>query len=139
MDSIGCFSALSDWGNVAYRWIEAGWGDGGFRQFILKCDDYYLTSKFGQNRREYDPEGTLKAVLQRLDVAPKRHAFIAKEHALLARYNDLYSEYDFWQWAQDTSLDLSDGFTCQRYERDVTSFIAKVMPRLRERLKADVG
>jgi hypothetical protein len=109
MDSTGCFSAMSDWGNVAHRWPNKGWGDDDFRKFLLKCDDYYLTSKFGQNRREYDGEGALKSIQEYLNRMEQekglKPAVIARERDLLKEHNELYEQHDLWAWQQDTKLD----------------------------------
>lgn len=142
MDSIGCFSALSDWGNVAYRWPAQGWGPGDFRQFILRCGDDYLTDKFGYGRREYDPEGTLKAVRTHVEEMMNAGTWgIAEaedEHRALREHNDLENREDFALWLQDTEIPEPYFLSCQRTHRDVTLFVEKVMPRLRAKLKADL-
>lgn len=137
IDSIGCFTALSDWGNVAYRWPENGWGDFDFRKFLLRCDDSYLTGKFGQNRREYDPEGTLAAVKERIETLTDEDRGL-EEKRLLERHSDLYTEYDFHEWYNETTLEDAGEFHSRRIDRDVTNFVKHVMPRLRELLRQDL-
>lgn len=143
MDSTGCFAALSDWGSCSYRWSQAGWGPGDFRKFLLSCDDGYLASKFGQGRREYDPEGTVRSVKERLEELERGGDLsvedLAEERELLRRFDDLDNEMNYMQWRQETKIDVSDGFSMQRYERDVTSFIKRVMPRLRQKLKDELA
>lgn len=143
MDSIGCFSALSDWGNVSYRWPQQGWGPGDFRKFILGCDNYYLTEKFGQGRREYDPEGTKKSVLQHIEQMMNDGVWsiaeVEDEHALLREHSDLDSPEDFSKWLQETEIPEPYFLSCQRYVRDVTGFVEKVMPRLRKKLEEELS
>lgn len=142
MDSIGCFTALSDWGNVAYRWPQGGWGVKDFRKFVLDCGDDYLTDKFGYGRREYDPETTLKTVKAHLDDLLERRVMgvseVEEEHEALRNHSDLDTREDFALWLQDTKILEPYFLSCQRINRDVTQFVAKVMPRLREKLKEEL-
>lgn len=142
MDSIGCFTALSDWGNVAYRWPDHGWGEGDFRKFLLRCDDSYLTGKFGQGRREYDPEGTVKNIERYLEEQMNEGRMdigqVEEERQRVRDHSDLHTQHDLFQWVQDSELDVRYEVSCERYERDVTSFVKHVMPRLRELLKQDL-
>lgn len=142
LDEIGCFSALSDWGNANYRWPDHGWGEGDFRKFLLDCDDYYLTGKLGQGRKEYDPEGTLESVKGAIIQARRSGEFtkeVAREEwERLDLYDQLDREFDFSQWYGHTKLFEAGECHCQRYVREVTSFIEHVMPRLREVLKAEL-
>lgn len=142
MDSIGCFTALSDWGDVGYRWPQQGWGPGDFRKFVIGLDDSYLIGKLGQNRKEYDPEGTLEnvkdAIIQARRDGELKKAKAREEWERLDTYDNLYTEYDFTQWLNTTRLDEASSCHCQRYVRDVTSFVERVMPRLRELLKAEL-
>lgn len=143
LDSIGCFTALSDWGDVGYRWPQQGWGDGDFRKFLLSCDDYYLTTKFGRGRKEYDPKRTLACVKEHI-LTHRRDARLTKEEArqewdLLRTYDELDREFDFSQWYSATQLDDPGEFYCMRYVSDVTHFVAHVLPRLRDVLKAELA
>ena len=142
MDSIGCFTALSDWGDVGYRWPEKGWGDKDFRLFILGCDDYYLTSKFAGGRREYDREATLKAVREHIDslMGPGGWdiAQVEEETRRLRDCGDLYDEEDFRRWRDETEVESAHELYCTKPDHDATMFVQKVMPRLRERLKQDL-
>jgi hypothetical protein len=142
VDSTGCFSALSDWGDVAYRWSAQGWGPGDFREFLLRADDYYLTSKFGRGRKEYDPEGTLDGVKSYI-IEARRDGYKTKEEAReewdrLDTYEDLRTEFDFTQWYMATKLDDPGEFHRMRYVGEVTAFIKHAMPRLREVFRAEL-
>lgn len=143
LDSTGCFTALSDWGDVAYRWSAGGWGEGDFRQFLLQCDDYYLTAKFGRNRREYDPEASLKAA-KRAIIETRRHGTFDKEEARaewdrLKDYDDLGHEYDFGMFYNVTKLQDFGECHCTRYVSDVTAFVKHAMPRLRDEFRKSLN
>ena len=136
VDSIGCFTALSDWGDVGYRWPEQGWGEGDFRKFLLSLDDSYLTGKLGRGRKEYDREGTLAAVRERIAELPQKKQ--EEELELLKRHDDLHNDHNFSQWYTDTNLEDAGELHCQQTVSDVTRFVEHVMPRLREVLKAEL-
>lgn len=142
LDSTGCFTALSDWGNVAYRWNARGWGPGDFRQFLLSCDDYYLTSKLGQGRQEYDPEKTLQSVKEYIIEQRKSRRWdkedAAKEWDRLDTYSNLESEFDFGHWVSATEIGDAAEFYSQKYVSDVSAFIKHAMPRLREVFRAEL-
>ena len=140
-DATGCFTALSDWGNVGYRWPEGGLS-GDFRAFLLDCDDGYLTSKLGQNRKEYDAERTLEAVKEailddRKDGSLDKFA-ARREWERLDDFDNLYSEHDFTAFCADTRLDDIGECYCSRYVSDVRNFVQHVMPRLRKLLKSEL-
>jgi hypothetical protein len=141
LDETGCFAALSDWGDVSYRWNQRGLPEGGFKRFLIRCDDFYLISKFGSQRREYDPESTFESVKEHI-IQARRDGTMEKDDAreewdFLRTYEELRTEFDFWQWYSVTQLDAAD-FHCTRYVRDVVCFVKHVMPRLRELLKAEL-
>lgn len=137
MDSIGCFAALSDWGDVAYRWPQQGWGPGDFRAFVLQCDDSYLVSKFAGPRNEYDPEGTL-AGIKRWIAEELKQSRRRMEEDLLRRFDDVYSQRDFEAWTEDTKLPDPRSFYRLRPCSEATQFVARVMPRLRVTLREEL-
>ena len=144
MDSTGCFAALSDYGDVSYRWNQRGLPDGGFKRFILKADDYYLTGKFGQGRRVYDGDATYESIKDHILQARKDDSMskekARQEYDHLKLHHDLKDrEFDFGLWYNGTELDDAGEFYCQKYDRDVTCFVKFVLPRLREYLRQDLG
>ena len=143
IDSIGCFTALSDWGDVGYRWPQQGWGPGDFRAFLLQCDDSYLMGKLGQNRKEYDPESTLANVKDTI-IQYRRDGTFDKDTAReewdrLDTYDMLDRDHDFSQWYGHTKIEEAGECHCMRYVREVTGFIEHVMPRLRALLTAELA
>lgn len=142
MDSTGSFSALSDWGNVGYRWNTRGL-TGGFKRFILECDDRYLLSKLGQGRQEYDPDETLQAVKEYI-LSNRREWGATKDEAreeweLLETYDYLETDFDFAQWYRQTQLEEASDVYRQRCVVEVQQFVQFVMPTLREVLREELG
>lgn len=45
-DQFGDISVQSDWGNWSYIWSTPGRGKESLKQFLLSCDDGYITNKF---------------------------------------------------------------------------------------------
>lgn len=143
LDSEGCFAALSDYGDHSYRWNARGFPPGlDFRQFIIQCDDGYLTGKLGQGKREYDPEATLAGVRETIIECRKEKSF-TKEHAReewdsLDGFDNLQTEHDFGRWHDYTDIgDASESYRT-RYPRDLQSFIQFVMPKLRALIQAEL-
>lgn len=159
IDNAGCFTAVSDWGDVAYRWPNDGHCG---PSFIRQCDDGYLIRKLGQGRQEYDPERTVESVrdflwseaagicyehdergeetvLRSLSRADREQLrFLAGEWERLREFDDLENEFQYGCWYHETRLDDASEFYRTRYERDVINFVTKVMPRLRPLLTDDV-
>lgn len=143
LDSTGVFCAVSDWGDCSFRWNSRGIPEGqDFRQFLLSCDDYYLTSKLGQNRREYDAEGTLATV--RAHILEQRRtrewdkAKSREEWDSLLTYENLGTEFDFTLWCSTTGIACAGELYRTRYVGDVTAFVKHAMPRLREAFKLEL-
>jgi hypothetical protein len=153
LDEAGCFTALSDWGNVAYRWNPRGLPEGlDFRQFLLECDASYITSKLGQNRREYDAEATKEAIRsqiiqERLEAAccasyttggrEKARTTARLEWDLVTTMGD--AAEDFAAWHNDTSLCDPSEVYCTRYVGEVTNFVEHAWPRLREVMRCELS
>lgn len=135
MDSVGCFSVLSDYGDCSYVWPVSGFRPGqDFRQFILECDDDYLLRKLGMNRKEYDGKGTFQAVKAQI-LSERRDRRLTKTEALdewqhLRDYNSFHSEYDFVQWSGDTSV-TTEELVQTKYVSEVLAVVRHVLPRLR--------
>jgi len=142
-DATGCFAGLSDWGNFAYRWNLAGMPENQtLRGFLLTCDDSYLLPKLGQGCKEYDAEKTAEAVKEAI-ISDRRDGSFTKfaarrEWERLDDFNDLSTEWEFAAFCADTRIDDIGECYCSKYVSDVTSFVAKVMPRLRKLIAEDL-
>lgn len=134
----GCFSALSDWGDVAYRWNLAGVPAGtDFRRFLVDLDGYYLTEKLSGGAREYDAEATLREARMAIAALEDEEAR-AEEEALLKDCNELRQELDVGLWMErGTSLDASDIYRSRR-PLHVTHFVSFAWPRLKAAILAEL-
>jgi hypothetical protein len=144
LDSIGCFSALSDYGDYGYRWPIAGWGPGDFRTFLLQCDDDYVLHKIAP-RHQYDPDGTLKNVKRRiLEVRRTRSRFWTKDRArqewrLLYDFDNLGTEAEFARWLDNTDMEAAYECHAVRVSPRAVAFVQRVLPRLRTKLREELG
>lgn len=145
LDSVGCFAALSDWGDWSYRWNPRGYeaGDGkDFRHFIISCDDDYLLHKIAP-KQEWDGDATFKSVKEAI-LGMRRDGGWSKDKAreewdLLENSGVSHSEFEFWDWSKDTELSDPHELTRHQASRQAKMFLARCMPRLREAIKNEVG
>jgi hypothetical protein len=142
LDSIGAFSCLSDWGDYGYRWPQAGWGPGDFRQFFVQCHDDYVLHKIAR-RDTYHSDRTLRNVKDhilshRRDLCWSRQ-WARDEWNLLTRHSNLYSREDFAFWYQDTKIADVGELSVYDVSDQARGFIEHAMPRLREAIKAELA
>jgi hypothetical protein len=88
LDSIGCFSTVSDWGNYGYRWDSPGsTGGTDFRQWLIERGDDYLLSKLCPGRRNPNHKQAvmfLKRAMPRLRQAIREELKAETERAMFA-------------------------------------------------------
>lgn len=142
LDSTGCFSVLSDWGNYGYRWSANGWGPGDFRAFFVRCDDSYVIRKIARSD-EYKPAETLLRVKRRI-LEGRRSGGWTRERAreewdILDGYEDLHRPEDFARWYDHTKIDCAYDLAVYDFSGQAQAFMKRVMPRLRERIRADLA
>lgn len=143
IDDAGCFAALSDYGDWSYRWNMRGMPEGkGVREFLLTCDDDYILRKIAP-KREYDSEGTVKAVKEFI-LGMRREQQLTAEEAreewdLIDFHEGLDNEYNFWGWNQDSNLPEKHELYQTRYSLQARAFLEKCMPRLRTAIKNELG
>lgn len=143
MDSLWCFSVLSDWGNYGHRWPVNGAADESrdFRAFIVRADDDYILRKIAP-RDEYDGDRTCRA-LQRHILERRRERAWTRERArsewdLLYNHCHVDSREEFAFWHQDTTIEEPHEFAVYDSPRQTVAFIEHVMPRLRCRLSEEL-
>jgi hypothetical protein len=142
LDSIGCFTALSDWGNYGHRWPEAGWGPGDFRDFFVRCDDSYVIGKIARSD-EYHGERTAKAIKARIieyrhdGVFTKQRA--RREWELLREHDDVYRPEHFALWWDSTKIEQAHELAVYDFPQQAVAFMKRVMPRLRDAIRADLA
>jgi hypothetical protein len=141
LDSIGCFTCLSDFDDWSYRWPEAGWGPRDFRQFILRCNDHYILHKVARDDTYYGAQ-TLRNVKERI-LERRRHggwdrSKARREWDLLREHDDLDSRESFAMWWQQTEIDDCSELAHWDVPPRATAFFKHVMPRLREVIRAEL-
>lgn len=131
LDSTGMFSAVTDYGNCAYRWSHHGCND--FREFFRGDSwDYYLNKLF-QGQEVYQQDETLQAVKERI-IHLRWERRVTEEWAreewdLLERHEDLYSESDFTRWYDETRVDDAGEYYTRGHNSSAKAFVRKLMPR----------
>ena len=142
LDSNGMLAVTSDFGNYVYHWPPQGWGPRGFRQFVIECDDGYLSGKLGGGVREYQGDTTLAVVKEYILSRRKLGSFLQEEAReewdLLHDYKDLGSEDDFRLWLERTNLDEPYFLASYGTPIQVRMFVKRVWPRFKAMVLADL-
>lgn len=126
----GVFSTVSDWGNYGYWWTSFG---DDIRRFLCGCDDGYLLGKFSP-QHEYDDVATEAAIREHIATLPEREREMETIHL-----EELESSGDFRGWCDETGIEAPWEFSRERTSRQAVAFVEKVMPRLREMLRAELA
>jgi hypothetical protein len=142
LDSIGCFSVLSDYGDYGHRWPEAGWGPGGFREFFVQCGGSYVLGKIAR-REAYYAARTVRAVKDSI-LESRRHGNMTCERArdewdLLRRHESLYSREDFAMWYQQTQIDEAYELAVYDFSPQANGFMTHVFPRLQRAIREELA
>lgn len=152
LTSDGVFTAVSDWGNYAFVWSSFGGRD--FREFLLSAEkdtDYFIKKlqHGGDGPGDvYDGEGTARSLRQlicRLRRSRDLSAVQAREDWDLIDHREVEdSDYHFWRFLEDTSLDTSDLHEFIHYKRNpqAKAFVEKILvgrlcPIFREELELE--
>lgn len=142
VDSIGCFSVLSDYGDYGYRWPQAGWGPGDFRRFLLQCNDDYILRKLAR-RDHYDGEATLRnvkdVILQNRRSLEWSADRAREEWSLLRTYDDLERREDFARWYDSTRIDCAYEHARVTFDPSALAFMTKVWPRITAAIREDLA
>ena len=145
LDNAGCFAALSDYGDWSHRWNARGFEEHekkDFRHFVLTCDDSYLLGKINPIK-EFDPEGTLRAVKETI-LGMRRERQLEKDEAReewehMDDCENFDNEWMFNRWQELTELPDPYELYTDRHSLQARAFIRECMPRLREKIKNDLG
>lgn len=91
----------------AYAWSHPG---NDFYDFLCRCDEYYLTSKFAPGSRSYDGEATTCEIRQRILRKRREDGWTAEQARGHWPATTLESEFDMHQWyfMQNQKIDMSD-------------------------------
>jgi hypothetical protein len=141
LDSIGCFSVLSDFGDYGHRWPQAGWGPGDFRKFFVQCDGDYILRKIAR-RDVYDGKETYEAIRRRIcELRRNRHlsaVFARKEWEIVDRQDKVYSREDFAMWYERTGISDAYELAVYDFNPQAKTFIQLVLPRLQAAIRAEI-
>lgn len=144
MDSVGVFSAVTDWGEYSYFWCQPGWQphDPDFRRFILERSDGYLAGKL--TREEvYDAEATLAAVKAHIEDC-RRDGDLSAEDAetetdAIEDCENLRDREAFVRWMERTTVPEPWRLSASKPHPQGVQFMARVMPRLREAIREELA
>jgi hypothetical protein len=140
LDSTGMFTAVTDYGNYAFRWTATGCSD--FRCFFPGTHGDYLLGKVAQ--REYDGKATLANIRRYLNEAVESEAMTeeraAEERELLERLHldELETACDFREWLEDTSITDAYELAVEDYTAEARCFAERLFPRLVEAITAQL-
>lgn len=139
--SDGFFSAVSDYGNYAFRWSHPGTKD--FRQFLLRAEQSwdYFCGKLGT--QEYNGQATCDSVKRRI-LAERKEGRLTKEEArkewdLLSSNEWLESDVNYNDWARETELSDAWEHHAETYPIHLEMFVKKTMTRLARVLEAELS
>jgi hypothetical protein len=142
--SSGMFASVSDYGNYAYAWRSTGEKD--FRAWIanLAEDPAYVMGKLNGGRKQVFNGAATCIKIKRHIIEQRRRGSYTKDEArdewdLLGEHEDLYSEYNFSRWYDDTKIGDAAEFAVYEYPGDLRAFCEKVMPRLATVIRAELA
>lgn len=133
----GCISIMSDWGNYGYWFGSPGCE---FRAFLVGCDDDYLGNKFAGGKTEFDGEGTVEAIRERI-LYLRREGRLSKDVARsewLTLPTSFDTPEDFSCWVRDSSLEDMYEYSHHVQPHAITQFIKRVWPLFIRQLKAEL-
>ena len=149
IDESGYFSCVSDYGNYAFQWPNAG-GNTDFREFLCSLSADYLSGKLGNGERQFKASSTEAKIRQRiLEIrrSNKPHDEFGfgldKEQAREA-YDDLEncsSEYEFTKFIEEHWTAFSDNSEILTYGEswDMKNFCEKLYPLFVQELKKEMA
>jgi hypothetical protein len=140
LDDTGTFTAVSDYGNYAFRWTSFG---PNFRQFLSQINDGYLMSKitFGWEHK-IDLAATSRGIKDYI-LEQRRSRDLSKEAArdewdLVELNLEDDNQCGFQDWCASTEIGDSWEFAVDAVDRDAEAFVEHVWPRFVELLEADL-
>lgn len=143
LDSTGCFSVLSDWGNYGHRWPYQGWGPGDFRAFFLQCEDDYVLRKIAPSK-EYNGGASCESIKshileRRRSLAWTRQRARDEWRLLVDICESVDNIADLTRWYDQTTINDAGELTVYSSSRQAKMFIANVLPRLRDVIRAELA
>lgn len=146
LDSTGMFCAVTNYGNYAYKWTYHGRDD--FREFVIELAGKssgvdYIMGKLTPRGRQYDEVKSIREIEEHI-LSLRREGIYSKEFARkewdCLQESDMDTEVAFYDWFSGTGLDIyAYDFTRYSWTPQHRMFVEKLMPRLGEALKAELG
>ena len=139
LGSDGYFSAVSDWGNYAFRWTATGCAD--FRDFVMRAlvSPAYWINKLG-GPDIFDGEATEAEV--KAWVADLDHFASAQQRDVeleLLETSDFSCLEGFHRWQERTGIDDSWEFHHEKTDPQATAFVTRAMPRICALIEAELA
>jgi len=135
----GYFSTVSDYGNYAFFWGDAGEC---FRKFLAQLGPDYYLPKFGA-REEYDGKETLKAVKRAIREQRRVHEILREgareEWDLLDAHSDLDERDNFILWLEETKLPEAYGYAQSSISGEARGFAEHVWPAFAAMLRTELA
>lgn len=135
----GYFSAVTDYGNYAYKW--SSFGDC-FRTFLVGLENgqRYISGKI--SRKEYNGEATCKDIKECILEMRRNGSFTEeearKEWQLIAENNGLETEVDFTRFYDSTEIDDVNELYGESYNNDAIAFVKEILPRLVKTIRTEL-
>jgi hypothetical protein len=132
LDSTGMFSAVTDYGNAAYKFDVRAGED--IRKYFAKGVPGNLMEKLFYDLQRYDGDETLIRV-KKCILEGRRNGSYSSEQAraewdLLEKNDWLDNEADFVRWYDDSIIYDSGELYTMGYPPSCNGFVNKLMPRL---------
>lgn len=140
LDSSGCLSILSDYGNFGYHWSSFG---SDIRKFLLGCDPSYLMGKFLLGDTKV-PDVKRSTAAIRAHILEARRCGDLDRGTARAEWEFLLAyevSEDTGEWLDLTSISGGWELLSSKYasEDAMSSFLGLVWPRYLEALRADLS
>lgn len=134
LDSTGMFSAVTDYGNAAYKFEVRAGED--IRKYFAKGVPGNLKEKLFYNLQCYDGEETLIRAQEYILEARREKSYSreqAREEWDLLELNEwIDNDANFVRWFDATSIDDAGEFYTMGYPPSCRGFVNKIMPRFCE-------
>ena len=140
LDTRGILSVVSDYGDYGY-WFGSIGGDGDIRRFLCECDDDYLMRKIAP-QDVYDGAATKAGILKHIREYRREKNYtkdFARQEWDLATGGYADPESDFRTWYEETEIQDASEFWRGKREPQAVAFCERIMPRLREMLRAEMA
>lgn len=146
LDSTGCFSCVTDYGNYAFKWTHHGMDD--FRKFFDRNSYDYILSKLhlgAGKSKELDIEATAENIKNYILNCRRDETF--DEDSARSEWDHIINceeQYDhpqafFMAWYEGTEIDDAYEFSIHDYCSDDKALRDILLPRLTEAIQKELA